>query len=271
MLKVLTLGCLLSMAITTYADVRLTVFNCGELRFPDITAFGLANDATDVREMFVPCYLVEHPKGRLLWDTGLPLGAAGQGNVALDDGSMRYARSIVAQLADRGLTPSDIDLLALSHFHFDHAGGANAFADATLLIQQTEYDAAFLHAQTSPVFDRTLYAALETSRKRLLNGDHDVFGDGTVRIVSAPGHTPGHQVLLLALAKTGPLMLSGDLYHFRASRTLRAVPVFNSSKEQSLASMAHVESLLAATRATFWIEHDMALARTLKLSPAFYD
>jgi N-acyl homoserine lactone hydrolase len=255
-----------------WSDVKLTVFNCGELRFDNVTAFGLANEETDVREMIVPCYLIEHPRGRLLWDSGLPLSVAGQGEMDVPGGGrMSYATSIVQQLAHQGLEPADIDLLAMSHFHFDHVGGANALRTSLLLIQQTEYDAAFLHPEKFPIFDTSLYPDLHFAPKRLLNGDHDVFGDGQVMIISAPGHTPGHQVLLVRLKKTGPILLSGDLYHFRVTRELRRTPSFNTNTQDTLKSMDKVERLIKASGATLWIEHDMALARTLRLAPAFYD
>ena len=255
-----------------WSDLKLTVFNCGELRFDDVTAFGLANEETDVREMFVPCYLIEHPRGRLLWDSGLPLAVAGQGEMDVPGGGrMRYATSIIDQLARQGLKPADIDLLAISHFHFDHVGGANAFSTSQLLIQQTEYDAAFLQPEKFPIFESSLYPDLQSASKTLLNGDHDVFGDGQVMIISAPGHTPGHQVLLVQLKKTGPLLLSGDLYHFRVTRQLKRAPSFNTDAQATFKSMDKVEGLIKGSGATLWIEHDMALAKTLRLAPAFYD
>jgi len=104
----------------------------------------------------------------------------------------------------------------------------------------------------------------------LLDGDHDVFGDGSVKILSAPGHTPGHQVLALELRELGPLVLSGDLYHFRKSRELRATPTFNTDRERTLRSMDKIEAYIAERGATLWIEHDAALADSIDLAPAYY-
>ena len=252
-------------------ELKLYVFDCGLIGAEDISAFNLSNDETPVRELFVPCYLIEHPRGRLLWDGGLPLSLAGLGEVRLENGlTQEYDRSLLRQLAEMDLTPEDIDLIAFSHMHFDHTGAANAFAASTLLIQRAEYEAAF-GEEVNPVFEPALYMGLADSERVILDGDHDVFGDGSVVIVSAPGHTPGHQVLLLRLANTGNLVLSGDLYHFRKSRELRRVPVFNTSAEETLRSMDKVEALLKQESATLWIEHDKALADTLKLAPAYYD
>lgn len=253
------------------ADLQLYVLDCGELVFDDVSAFGLTNEETPVREMFVPCYLIRHPAGTLLWDAGLPLTVVGKGWVDLQPGvRMRYQRSVVDQVAAIGVSPPEITWMALSHMHFDHAGAANAFSRSHLLIQATEYTAAFEHAEDYPVFDYSLYSALTSARKTLLDGDHDVFGDGRVQIISAPGHTPGHQVLFVDLAETGPLVLSGDLYHFRASRRMRRVPVFNTDAEATLASMQKIETFLQRRGAKLWIEHDQALAQTLRKAPEFY-
>lgn len=252
--------------------VRLHVFDCGELSFPDISAFGLNNSDTDVRRMFVPCYLIRHPEADLLWDAGLDPAIAGQGVVDGGAFTMTYARSLLDQMDDMGLGPDDVDFIALSHLHFDHVGAAKQFPKARLLIQAAEYEAAFLHPDDyGGVYDLEWYGDLAGNPRQLLTDDHDVFGDGSVMIVSAPGHTPGHQVLLVKLRSTGPVLLSGDLFHFRATRRLRAVPTFNSDANQTLASMDKIERLIADTGAALWIEHDRALAETLELAPAAYD
>ncbi len=257
--------------LSAQAGVKLYVFDCGNLKFDEVSAFGLTNEETSVRELFVPCYLIEHENGHLLWDAGLPTAIAGQGPVEMESGAiMELDRSLAEQLADLELTSADIGQVAFSHMHFDHVGSANLFSGSTWLIQKPEFEAAFGDDLIS-VFDPTLYSDLADSKRKLLNGDHDVFGDGSVTIVSAPGHTVGHQVLLLRLTNFGPLILSGDLYHFEASRRLRRTPDFNFDKNQTLESMDKVEALVEKTGATFWIEHSKALADTLKLTPAYYD
>jgi len=260
---------LLLVTTPAWAEVRLYVFDCGSLVLDGVTEFGLDNDETAVRELFVPCYLIEHPDGRLLWDAGLPRNLAGHGLVELEPGmKARYDTPLTTQLEGLALTPEDIDLVAFSHMHFDHTGAANLFTGARLLIQDAEYQAAFV--DRNPVFVPDLYLDLASNERTLLAGDHDVFGDGSVTIISAPGHTPGHQALLVRLEQTGPVLLSGDLYHFRESRELRRVPVFNTSAEETLQSMDKVEALLEREGATLWIEHDKAFAGTLNLAPAFY-
>ncbi len=253
---------------TALAELKLYVFDCGHLTFEDVSAFGLSNEETAVRALFVPCYLIEHDLGRMVWDAGLPLDDVGPRD---PDATSWYENSFLDQLAAMGLTPADIRYAAFSHMHYDHVGAANAFSGSTILIQEAEYIAAFDHPEDNPVFRPPLYSELEESDRVLLNGDHDVFGDGSVKIISAPGHTPGHQALYLELDNFGPLILSGDLYHFVKSRELRRTPIFNTDADQTLQSMDKVEALVVETGATFWIEHNQELADSLNLAPAFYN
>ena len=254
----------------TDASLKLYLFDCGHLRFDSVAGFSIEDDETDVRELIVPCYIVDHPDGRMLWDGGLPSSTADssgwQDNARLD-------QPLAAQLAtlDLGFDLGSLDYVAFSHMHFDHVGVANEVVGATWLVQQPEYEAMFADPVAVPAAQPELYAGLRDADRVLLNGDHDVFGDGRVRILSAPGHTPGHQALFLDLADTGPLVLSGDLYHFRLSREDRRVPVFNVDAEITLASFDRIEAFVAEVGATFWIEHDLALFEGLDKAPAYYE
>ena len=258
-----------------HTSPRLYVLDCGSIQFPNVAAFGLTNEETPVRELVVPCYLIDHPDGTLLWDAGLPASLAGNSNpvpMPGGGGTVTYDRSLEAQLKDLGFAVKKIDKIAFSHMHFDHTGSANLFTNSQMLIQQAEFSAAFEEAEKfEGVFVPELYSELANTRRRILNGDHDVFGDGSVQIISAPGHTPGHQVLQLMLSNSGPLILSGDLYHFRFSRENRRTPVFNTNVEQTLQSMDKVEALVEELGAQFWIQHDTALYKTQRRSPAYYD
>jgi len=261
---------LLLAASTAVAGPKLYVFDCGMIYLDDVDMFNLTNEETSVRELFVPCYLVEHEQGLMLWDGGLPLEyAEADGPIARDGGSSNYETSIVDQLAAMGITPADIDYAAFSHLHWDHAGTANTWVQSEVIMQKAEWESA-----TGPggAFVETQYFdQLTEPGLRMIEGDHDVFGDGQVRIIFSPGHTPGHQALLVNLENYGPVLLSGDLYHFRANRTLRRPPKFNVDAAMTLESMDKVEAVIKDTGATLWIEHDKALADTLKKTPAFYD
>jgi len=268
-----TLSALLLLLAATLAQAgpKLYVFDCGQIYLDGVADFGLTDEETPVRELFVPCYVVEHEKGRLLWDAGLPLEAAkaAGARVTVDDYPLAYRRALPEQLADAKLAPADIRFVAYSHLHFDHIGAASAFPAATALMQKAEWD--YATSEGAKYIRPELFAALDRQERTIIDGDHDVFGDGSVRIVFAPGHTPGHQVLLVMLEKTGPVLLSGDLYHFRESRALRRTPVFNVDAEETLRSMDKVEALLKQTGAVLWIEHDKALAEGLRKAPGFYD
>jgi len=253
------------------ATLKLYVFNCGGLKFDSLEMFSIADDETDIRELAVPCYVIEHARGRLLWDGGLPSSVAETEGWQGEGIYMRLDQTLPEQLADIGLNLSSFDYVAFSHMHIDHCGVANDIHGATLLIQKAEADFAFAEGLSHPGFNPSVYEGLKNEKKKLLEGDHDVFGDGLVRIISAPGHTPGHQVLYLDLENTGPIVLSGDLYHFALSRELRRTPTFNVDADMTLASMDRVESFLEETGAILWIEHELALFERLNKSPSYYD
>lgn len=184
---------------------------------------------------------------------------------------MRLDRTLGEQLADLGLDMSSFDFMAFSHMHFDHVGAANEVEGATLIIQKAEYAAAFANDAVAAGLDPSLYEGLRNADRVMLEGEHDVFEDGRVRIIPAPGHTPGHQVLFIQLDATGPVVLSGDLYHFRFSRENRRVPTFNTDAQMSLESMDRIEALVEETGATLWIEHELAWFEQLRKAPLYYD
>jgi glyoxylase-like metal-dependent hydrolase (beta-lactamase superfamily II) len=256
---------------TNETSLKLYVFDCGMLRFASIESFSIADNEIEIRDLSVPCYMVEHEKGRLLWDGGLPSDTVDQDGWHGKSMQMRLDRTLADQLVEVGLNMSSFDFVAFSHMHFDHVGVANEISMATLIIQRTEYEAAFADEVTMPGFKPSLYSQLAGVKKIIIEGDHDVFGDGKVRIISAPGHTPGHQVLFVDLHNTGPLVLSGDLYHFAISRRDRRVPRFNHDRENTLTSMDRVESFVQKSGAKMWIQHELAHFKDLKKSPLFYD
>ena len=175
----------------------------------------------------------------------------------------------MSQLAEVGFRPADITYLAVSHGHADHVANANDYTGSTWLVQKAERESMFSEqAQKGAAF--ATYSALKNSRTTDLTGDHDVFGDGTVVLKSTPGHTPGHQSLFIKLARTGPVLLSGDLYHYPAERTLNKIPN-NDNKEQTQASRDAIEKLLKETRGQLWIQHDFIANAKLKKSPQYYD
>lgn len=253
-------------------SVRVYIFNCGMIKGLDPALFGFKKEEVSGTEFFVPCYLIAHPRGTLMWDVGvIPDSAFGADDKPVTQGVSTATRPLKSQLAAVGYRPADITYLSFSHYHSDHTANANDFAGATWLVRQVERDAMFAEKPPGIVQPAT-YAALKTSKTVILTEDeHDVFGDGTVIIKSAPGHTPGHQVLFLRLAHTGPVLIAGDLYHYPEERTLNRFPTFEFDKEQSAASRAAIDAFVKKTGAQMWIEHDAATAAQLKAAPAFYD
>jgi N-acyl homoserine lactone hydrolase len=253
-------------------SVRLYVFDCGSLNIPDVSPYQLKKEDLATTFMSVPCFLVAHPKGTMIWDAGaVPDSAFKPGGAPA---TLRYATTVkplTAQLAEIGYAPSDITYLALSHFHWDHVGNANVFASATWLVRKLEREIMFADPP-SPRTEPANYSALRNSKTEIITKDeYDVFGDGTVVIKSAPGHSPDHQVLFLKLAKTGPVLLAGDLYHYPEERKLNRVPTTEFNAGQTIASRAAVEAFLKKTGAQLWIQHDFTANGKLKKAPEFYE
>jgi glyoxylase-like metal-dependent hydrolase (beta-lactamase superfamily II) len=253
-------------------SVRLYVFDCGKLDIPDTSPYQLTRAEIATNVMSVPCFLVAHPRGTLIWDVGAvpdrSIPAGGTGTLRNYGTS---TRKLEAQLIQVGYTPSDITYLSFSHFHWDHVGNANLFARSTWLVRQAERDVMFADPP-SPRTEPENFSALKNSRTTIITTpDYDVFGDRRVVIKAAPGHSPGHQVLFVNLAKTGPVVLSGDLYHYPEERTLRKIPTTEFSREQSAASRAAIEAFLASSHAQLWIQHDFNAVAKLKKAPAYYE
>ena len=254
------------------ASTRLYIFDCGVIKGLGVELFGFKKDEVPIRDFFVPCYLVAHPKGTLMWDVGVIPDTAFKGDGApVTEGASTVAKPLLPQLAALGYTPADITYLALSHYHSDHTANANAFAGSTWLVQRIERDAMFAE-KPAGIIQQGTFSALKTSKTTLLEkNEYDVFGDGTVVIKSAPGHTPGHQVLFLKLKKTGPILVAGDLYHYPEEQTMNRFPSFEFNKEQSAASRAAIDAFLKKNTAQMWIEHDAATNAKLKKAPEFYE
>jgi len=187
--------------------------------------------------------------------------------------SNTLSETLASQMArmNLGFDMSSLEYVAFSHIHWDHVGASNDVESGTWLVQQGDYDAAHAEGNMSvPAVQAELLTSIKKRPTQVLNGDHDVFGDGTVRIIAAEGHTPGHQVLFVDLEDTGPIVLAGDLYHFQFSRANRVVPLFNVDAEQTLRSMDKVEALVAETGADFWLQHDASLFDSQQKAPGFY-
>ena len=253
-------------------SVRLYVFDCGVIKGLDPALFNFKREEVKTIDFAVPCYLIVDPKGTLIWDVGvIPDGAFKDDGQPATQGPSTATRTLKSQLAEIGYAPGDITYLAHSHYHGDHIANSNEFAGSTWLVRPVERDAMFADKPPALV-DPKNYDKLKNARTVLITKDeYDVFGDGKVIIKYAPGHTPGHQVLILHLKKTGNVMLAGDLYHYPEERGSGRVPTFEYNKEQSLASRAMIEDYCKKTKTQLWIEHDFTANSKLKKSPKYYD
>jgi N-acyl homoserine lactone hydrolase len=242
---------------------RLYILNCGEGATVDVSRW--TPGASGPRDFVDNCYLIRHGQDWMLWDTGVPDAVADMpdGLAPSDPKATKWKRpkKLLTQLADLGVKPGDLKYLAVSHTHPDHIGNVELFPQTMLLVQKAEYEwPAPLGMRFKPEHPATK-----------LEGDRDVFGDGSVTILATPGHTPGHQSLLVKLPKTGALILSGDAVHFQTNWDARVTPTMNTDAGQTQASMQKIADVLAKEKAQLWINHDKGQRDSLKMAPAFFD
>jgi N-acyl homoserine lactone hydrolase len=259
-------------------SLRLYVLDCGIITPANVDAYGLKPSEMAETKMVTPCFLIAHPRGSLIWDTGeIPDSAFASGVSPQKLNAFTVDRPLLPQLAKIGYTPADITYMALSHYHGDHVANASLFAGSTWIVQKGDRDPILAprpdpQPATGRVGDPKFFEGLEKSKAIVLNNeDHDVFGDGTVVIKTTPGHTPGHQALYLKLAKTGNVLLSGDLYHYPEEITYKKIPSFDTNKEQTAKSRETIEAFVKQNNAQLWIQHDYTTGIKRKLAPEYYD
>lgn len=268
---IVALSALLMIVVSASAQTKsgidkLYILNCGEGVAGDISRWSPGVDVGKSMPMAENCYLMHHVQGWLLWDTGIAdaIAALPNGQAPSDPRAIHWYRpkTLAAELNAVGVKPSDVKYLAISHTHPDHVGNVEMFPEAILLVQKAEYE------WPNPLGVGRFKPEHPVKK---LEGDYDVFGDGSVTIISTPGHTPGHQSLLVKLPKTGAIVLSGDAVHFKSNWDNRRVPSINADKEQTATSMQRIADIIAKEKAQLWINHDKAQRDTLKMAPDFYD
>jgi N-acyl homoserine lactone hydrolase len=240
---------------------RMYVLYCGDIALNDAASF--TPGASGPGALSDTCYLIKHQQGWVLWDTGLPDSLVGMPDgMKSNAGVWTSKKTLISQLAELGLTPPDIRYLALSHSHPDHVGNLNLFPQATLVVQKAEYD--WVQPFGGPRF-KPEQPVIKTE------GDHDLFGDGSVVLISTPGHSPGHQCLLVRLPKTGAVLLTGDAVHTRANWDSHRVPERNFNMAQSLVSLDRMAVVLKENNAQLWIGHETKEVPLRRYAPAYYD
>jgi len=254
------------------ATPRIYIFDNGAIKGLDPKLFNFERQELKEVDFIDVSYLIVHPRGTLMLDSGEIADAELKGG-PITKGVMSADKPLLPQLAAAGYKPADVNFFALSHYHGDHTGNANEFAGATWIVQKAERD--FMFAANHPegtIIDVASFSKLKDAKTKVLNDENfDVFGDGTVVLMSAPGHTPGHQVLAVKLAKRGLVVLAGDLYHYHEERTTGRTPSFEFNAEQSKASRAKIEKFVKDNKGELWIEHDIATHASLPRAPKYVD
>jgi N-acyl homoserine lactone hydrolase len=252
---------------------RIYIFDNGMISGLDPALFNFSPDELASVDLVNISYLVVHPDGTLMFDSGAVPDSAFEESAGglVTEGVMSATMPLRPQIEAAGYRPEDIDFFAMSHYHSDHTANANMFANSTWIVQRAEYDW-MMAEEPEGIINAGSYSALRDADKIILNNeDHDVFGDGTVVIMTTPGHTPGHQVVAVALEDYGPVILGGDLYHYPEEITTGRIPTFEWNADASRSSRARVQSFMEQTGSTLWIEHDMPTHAALPKSPDYVD
>jgi glyoxylase-like metal-dependent hydrolase (beta-lactamase superfamily II) len=265
-------------AIKAGVAEKLFRLDCGRSLANDESVWTPGENVGRSIEFSSTCWLIKHGSEWLLWDTGVPEAAHNdpRGWSTLPKLIVYHLdKTLTEQLAEIGLKPRDIARVAISHTHGDHIGNVGLFPNSTILMQQAEYS--WINSRNGP--NENVNQLMALARKllgtpknlQLIDGDADVFSDGSVTLVSTPGHTPGSQSLLVHLKNSGFIILSGDVVHSQENFEKNRVPSLNTDKAESIASMERIRQLIAMYKATLFINHDKKQTDKLKLLPAFYD
>lgn len=251
------------------ASVKLYALDCGRIAIADMNAFADTGEyAGRPKELISPCFLIRHAKGDLLWDTGIGDATAEttKGRQLLPGYVATVPVTLRSQLRMLGLDYDRVSHFAFSHAHVDHLGNANAMTKALWIVNRCEL--AWMRQVPQPGGqDASLIGTVDKVQTRLIDGDNDVFGDGSVIILATPGHTPGHQSLLINFPRQQPVILSGDLWHTAENLEHSRVPGFNSSRADTLASMDRVRRIAARLNARIVVQHEIEDFRRLPEFP----
>lgn len=250
------------------APVKLWRLDCGEIQVDDLNEYSDTFAYPGQSKRFVvSCYLIQHGASYMLWDTGLSredLGRPLQGPNATGE---TLAKLLPEQLRQLRVDPKQIEMIGISHYHYDHTGQAQLFPQARLLLGKG--DAQALRTPDNPRAKPLAHWINGNGKIEEISGDKDVFGDQSVVMLALPGHTPGHHGLLVKLARTGYVLLSGDAAHFRENYMNNGVPGFNFDRAQTLASLDRFKAVEKNLRATVIIQHDQNDLQKLPAFPAF--
>ncbi|MEJ2413919.1 MAG: N-acyl homoserine lactonase family protein [Sulfurimonas sp.] len=253
--------------------IKLYVYDCGHIQAKNMSLFDSTLKSGIEAELANTCYLIEHPKGKIFWDAGLPdelYGVKGGENWFNGSFNMQVKKTLTSQFQESGVDPKDIDYLVFSHLHNDHTGNAKLFQNSIWVMQQKEYEIAFGPMAKKYGYNPDFYKFDSAQKMKLLDGDFDFFDDGSVLLISTPGHSPGHQSLIVKLPKTGTVFISGDCFVTYKHKENYGIPIWG-DKKSSIHSFVKIDNLLERTKATLWIPHDKALFDSQKHTPEYYE
>lgn len=252
----------------TPANVKLWRLDCGAILESDLNLFSDTYAYVGrSKELSAACYLIKHGETYMLWDTGLSTEALGKPLQGPGATGESLKQSLTDQLKAIGVEPKQIEIIGISHYHYDHTGQAAQFPQAKLLMGKG--DIAALRAPGSERAKPLAHWLNGGGKLEEVSGDKDVFGDQSVVMLDLQGHTPGHHGLLVKLAKKGYVLLSGDVAHFEENYAANGVPIFNTDRAQSLASLDRFKGLAKNLKATVVIQHEQADIKKLPAFPAY--
>ena len=252
------------------ADVALARLDCGGAPNPvSVAAFSDTYAYPDLKlQLVYSCYLIRHGDRYLVWDTGQAANGSPQAPKV----------PLVDQLAQVGVTPDEVEFVGISHYHNDHTGQLASLPGATLVIGRGDWESVRPDEPPAgmPAEDyarrRAPFAHWTSGNGKvqsLTRPQHDVFGDGSVIMLSLPGHTPGHHGLLVKLEGMGNVLLTGDTTHFHENYATNGVPNWNTDRADSLASVDRLRKIAENLDATVIIQHDPRDVGKLPVFPGF--
>lgn len=252
---------------------RIYALDGGIAEVADASIYSPGIDVGKPVSLSCNAYLIRRAGQWILWDTGTgdELAKVPGGEIIAHGIRGVVTRTLLSQLTEIGVDPGDISVLILSHAHFDHVGNTRLFPKAKWIVQRKEYEAMFGPDFDEYGFSPELYKTLRDNPTEIVEGDHDVFGDGSIRIISTPGHTPGHSSLAVRLPRSGTIILSGDVAHFERNFVHRRVPVFNFDAGQTKASMDKIDRIIRSEGAQLWINHDTEQSATIPHAPQWVE
>jgi glyoxylase-like metal-dependent hydrolase (beta-lactamase superfamily II) len=256
--------------------MRLYALTCGHFEIRKRMFIADAEDGETRLQIPVPAFLLIHARGNVLFDTGLraagladPWGRWGGLNKALAP-LLSPEDHILRQLAALDVKPHDIRYVVNSHLHHDHAGGNEAFPKATFLVQRAELEAIRHPRLVQTVGYLPADCALDIPYE-VVDGEHDIFGDGLLVLTPTPGHTPGHQSLRVSLSNGQRIVLAGDACYLRESLQHLRLPKVVWDRTIALQTLKKLQQLQGRPGILCIPGHDPVAWSEIRLAPAYYE